>query len=186
MSNDFHFLRQDLFYPHEVADIPGHTEESGKFQWIDGKPFEDSPKNLSFYLDTAFGRTLPDFFDTTIPVMSEKLVEALRLLMVHNFETYPVSLIYPEGDFVHGYSAVNVVGTLDIIDWSRTVHKKRFNKLKATHQIHLLDEGNKNLDIFRLTGGPGFIVVTPNVAHVLGSLGLKAVLLQPLSAYNDI
>jgi hypothetical protein len=187
MNSEYYFLRQDLFNSRGMADIAGHSEESGKFIWIAGVKFSTPPSALRLVLDYSYGKQFPDFFDTTVPVMSQRLVEALTELGVTNFDICPVTLIDPRNNSeINGFFAINLIGEMDAIDWSRSEHRLRFGRPKATGLIHLQSQIVSRRKAFRLKGGPGFIVVEQAIADAIKKLNLKAVLLQSLSDYDDI
>jgi hypothetical protein len=110
-------------------------------------------------LDYSYGKQFPDFFDTTVPVMSHRLIEALKEAGVTNFGIYPVTLIDPcDSSETNGFSVINLIGEIDVIDWSRNKHYLRFGRPVAPGSIYLQSQVVSQRRAFRLKGGLGFIV----------------------------
>lgn len=182
----FHFLRQDLFGDATALEIVGHTELSARFHWVDGRPFEVPFPRETFTLDDAGGTSWPDFFDTTVPVMSSRLLAELRACGATNLEAYPVVLANPrDGVQRDDYCAVNVVGRVDAVDWSSTAHEVRGRK-RITGAVAIDAQLAGDLRAFRLPYSPRFIVVAHGVAEHLRSCALSSVLLQPTTAYAGV
>ncbi len=142
---DFFFLRQNLFGDATGIEIEGHTEASAKFQWTAGVRFPKPFPCETFKLNDAYGRNYPDFFDTSVPVMSQRLVEQLRASGVSNIDAYPVVLHDARNQHQRtDYVAVNVVGCVNAVDFEKTSHEIRRGKPKLNGTI-AIDE--------RLTNG---------------------------------
>ena len=88
----FYFLRQNLFATLGMIEITGHTELTGSYSWTAGAKFDTPVPEQTLLLDPAYGTNLPDFFDTTIPVMSPRLIDGLLTAGVDNIEAYPMIL----------------------------------------------------------------------------------------------
>ena len=85
----FYFLRQNLFEVQGVIEIAGHTDVTSQYSWTSGIKFEKPVPVQALMLDPSYGTNFPDFFDTTIPVMSDALIGGLRNVGVDNFDVYP-------------------------------------------------------------------------------------------------
>jgi hypothetical protein len=182
---EFFFLRQDLFGDATGIEIEGHTELSAQFDWLDGKAFARPYPCETLWLDEAYGTNEPDFFDTTVPVMSKQLVDGLLASGVTNLERYPVVLeVRSTGATRADYSAVNVVGRVDAVDLSQSPHTLRRSKPKFSGPIVIDAAKTAGLLAFRLQYVPGLIVVTESVARRIDALGLDSVLLQPTREYQ--
>jgi hypothetical protein len=180
----YYFLRQNLFEENEVIEISGHSDETGQFIWTSGVKFDKPLPKQILMLDPEYGNVMADFFDTTVPVMSERLIRCLHELGVDNFDTYAISLErMDDKQRFEGYSAVNFLGAVDAVDLSNSEHRLRFGKPYFTGRI-AIDPGKVNgLQAFRLQKGPGFLVVTERVAEALKARNFVAVLLQPTTDY---
>jgi hypothetical protein len=181
----YYFLRQNLFDAKNIIEIAGHTEETGTLNWIAGRPFSSPLGVQELLLDSKYGINLPDYFDTTIPVMSQKLLNFLKDLGVHNFYSYEVILNHKDKIY-KGFSAINVLGCLDGVDLDKSEHRLRFNKPYFTGKI-VIDENKINgARFFRLLNGPGFIVVSHDIADSLMKQEWSALMLQPTVDYAGI
>jgi len=86
-------------------------------------------------IDTRYGNTLPDYFDSDVPIMSEKLVRILNDKGIENIDIYPVRLVWPDGKQEDvKYYAVNVIGCIDAIDLDASEYQEnvlvlRFRKV---------------------------------------------------------
>lgn len=182
---DFFFLRQDLFGDATGIELKGHTDTSAQFNWLDGVKFDRPFPRDTFLLDDAYGSNWPDFFDTTVPVMSSRLIDALRACGVSNLDTYPVVLRHERtGVEQVGYQAVNVIGRVDAIDLARSPHEVRRGKPRFRAAISLEPARTAGLLAFRLLVGPRFIVVTAPVAARLREGRFDSLLLQPTTAFD--
>lgn len=182
---EFYFLRQDLFGDATGIEIEGHTELSAQFDWIEGIKFDRPFPGDTFMLDDAYGSNYPDFFDTSIPVMSSRLVDALVAAGVSNLDSYPVVLRNPgDGTERADYLAVNIIGRVDAIDLSRSPHELQRGKPEFNGAMIIDSQRTAGLMAFRLPYGPGFIVVAESVTQRLRKLSLDSVLLQPTRDYD--
>jgi hypothetical protein len=181
---EFYFLRQDLFGDATGVELVGHTELSAAFAWLDGVPFERPFPRETFVLDDTAASNVPDFFDTTVPVMSRRLLEALRACGVENLEAYPVRLQSPRGLVREDYLAVNVVGLVDAVDLAQSAHELRRGRPRFGGAIVIDVHKTQGLPLFRLPYSPRFIVVNEPIARALERGSFDGVLLQATRAYE--
>lgn len=129
---------------------------------------------------------MPDFFDTTIPLMSERLLRALRRAGADNIDDYPMILRRPDtGQEWRNYRAINVVGRLDAIDMSGSKHQPTASDAGIDFESIVLDKGAVGDSLcFRLDDGPRLIVIHEKIAAALAPLGFIAVMIQPLDEYD--
>ncbi len=185
MSAIFHFLRQNVFDAGPFIEIVGHTPDTADLPWVQGTRFDPPPQPLVLELDPSYGSDFPDFFDTTVPVMSNRLLALLRGLAIDNIDAFPVQLHHPgTGELVTGWQAVNVIGNVDAADLSQSEYRLVLGDPHFTGRIVIDAARTGGLPLFRLENGPGFLVCTVSVAQAVKAAGLKAVLLQPTEAYE--
>lgn len=181
----FYFLRQNLFEIQGNIEIVGHTETTSQFMWTAGIKFDKPVRKETLMLDPDYGTNFPDFFDTTIPVMSESLIEGLRGIEIDNFDVYPMTLKRTDtGEEFNNYSAVNLIGCVDAVDLENSEYRLRFGNPYFTGKITIDPLKNLGYNAFRLLNGPGFVVVNQRTAEKLESRGFRAVLLQPTIEYR--
>ncbi len=180
----YYFLRQNLFDILNMYAIENHTEEAAPLNWITGHPFSNPPGILELTLNSQYGTNFPDFFDTTIPLMSQKLLNFLTNLAVHNFDSYSVNL-NNNGKQYQGFTAVNVIGCIDGTDLEKSEYRLRFNKPYFTGKV-VIDQNKINGErFFRLQHGPGLIVVSQDIADALMQHEWSALLIQPTEEYES-
>jgi hypothetical protein len=181
----YYFLRQNIFEEQNIIEINGHTAETGELNWIAGRPFSKPLTVQELLLDSAYGSDFPDFFDTTIPVMSEKLLTFLVNLGVNNIDEYAVNL-NDKGKKYQGFFAVNVIGSIDCVDLENSPYRLRFNKPYFTGKIVIDENKVKGARFFRLLHGPGLVVVSQEIAEELMKHEWSAVMLQPTEEYEGV
>ncbi|MFP2930444.1 hypothetical protein ACLESO_35650 [Pyxidicoccus sp. 3LG] len=95
----------------------------GAFSWVSGQPITTPlPNPIEVKLDDSYGTRLPDLFDTTITLMSDTLVAALRRAGVTNIDTYPAVLVDEKRNLrIPGYQAVQVLGRIKAADPEKSV-----------------------------------------------------------------
>jgi Immunity protein family (Imm11) len=181
----YFFFRENLFDSLGMFEIVGHTEETGRHLWTAGRKLDAPLPVETLLLDSSYGTNMPDIFDTTVPVMSAALLEGLREAGVNNFDEYSVVLQRADtGEQFKGFSAINFLGAIDAIDLDRTEFTtRRRGRKKFGGPIHLDEDKTGDLDAFRLSEGPGFLVVSETVAASLRAHAFKALLLQPTEEY---
>lgn len=181
----FFFLRQNLFADLGMLDIVGHTDETSRFNWLKGVRFDRPVPRETLLLDDRGGANFPDYFDSTIPVMSLRMVAALSSFGVANLDTYPVLLRNnATGVERDDYVAVNLIGSVDAVDLANSTYRSRFGAPYFTGPVAIDPTAAGDRTAFRLQRGPAFIVLAAPLAAHLAAAGLAAVLLQPTTAYQ--
>lgn len=181
----FYFLRQNLFEHQNMVQLVGHTEETGALNWIAGHKFAVPMKPQTLMIDPKHGNNFPDFFDSTVPVMSNRLITYLVNLGVDNMDIYPVVLHNNvSGENVLGYSAVNVIGCIDAEKLESSKYRLSFGKPYFTGAIVIDDLKVEDSSFFRKLYGSGFIVVSQNIADALQKKSWSGLLLQPTEDYK--
>lgn len=182
----YYFCRQNLFENLGVFEIVGHTDVTGQYLWTAGNKFSDPIPKQTLIIDPAYGTEFPDFFDTSIPVMSQSLIDAFHKAGVDNFDAYQVTLKRKDsGEEFEGYYAVNFLGCVSAIDFEKTEYTtKRRGRKKFDGPIYVDDNKAHSFKAFRLSEGPSFLVVSDQVAQVLKSQNFRALLLQPTTDYD--
>ncbi len=181
----YYFLRQDLFKGQNIIEIAGHTAETGELNWIAGHPFAKPLSTQELVLDSSYGSVFPDFFDTAIPVMSEKLLTFLEHLGINNIDRY-AAILNDKGNKHQGFFAVNVIGCFDAVDLENSEYRLRFDEPYFTGKIVIDEAKVDGARFFRLLHGPGFIVMSQEIAEELMKHEWSAVLLEPTEEYDGI
>ena len=182
----FYFCRQDLFEANNIIEIDGHTDVTGEQLWTIGHKFSVPIPSQVLDLDHNYGTDLPAFFDTTIPVMSEELIQAFRDAGVDNFDVYPMVLKRMDtGEEYTSYSAVNFIGSIDCIDMDKSEYELDEDDDPEDFESIVIDESKTHgAKVFRLQVGPGFLVIHKDIADELSKKQFKALLLQKTEDYD--
>jgi len=172
----YYFIRQDL---NDVTNMVflGHSKESGKHLWVNGARFsEPYPDHDIFYIEPCMGvgNGMPDFFDSAAPIMSDKLLGALKSLGVENYDSYPVILEEKgTGKQWHNYFAVNVIGLVDALD----TEKSDIEDEDIFHSTVIDENKTMGMPCFRLLNGPTVLMISESVAKPLIDMNLIGVLI---------
>ncbi len=117
--------------------------------------------------------------------MSVKLLTFLEDLGINNIDRYPVTL--NDKDNKHqGFFAVNVIGSIDAVDLENSEYRLRLKRPYFTGRIVIDDTKVNGARFFRLSQGPGFIVVSREIAEELMKHEWSALLLQATEKYDSI
>ncbi len=121
----FYFLRQNLHGEGKTLEVFGHNEETGQFLWTAGHKFENANFTKPLILESEYGDEYADFYSSSVPVMSKKLLDLLVGLGIDNIDAYPMVLKHDKtGEEFFDYFAVNVIGRIDAVDHEKSVGKK--------------------------------------------------------------
>jgi len=182
---EYYFLTQDLTKEHDAADLEGNIVVNDDVLWVEGVKFSSPVDVQTLQIDTQYGNTLPDFFDTDVPIMSEKLVRILSEKGIDNIDTYPMKLIWPDGKEEDvKYYAVNVIGCIDAIDLDASEYQEDVMVLRFRKVV--IDESKTlGLKCFRLNELENLIVIEKSVAEALESASLNALSIMPVADYSD-
>lgn len=181
----YYFLRQNLHGEGTTLEISGHNDETGAYLWTAGHKFENASFSKALILESEYGEEHSDFYSSSVPVMSKKLLDLMLDMGVDNIDFYPVVLKHDKTDeeFVD-YFAVNIIGRIDAVDHVNSIGKKRPGRKRLRYSKLVIDE-SKTMGgaCFRLLDVPNHIVISEAVAKYLMGEKLSDVLIQPLSEF---
>ncbi len=185
-SGSFYFLRQDLFDATNIIEVSGHTEETGKYLWTEGVRFAEPVPVQTLELDAEYGTEMADFFDTTIPLMSERLIKALMAAGVDNFDAYPMILQRSDtGEKRTDYKAMNFIGRIDAIDRANSdCEEDDLGALECSGSITIDSKRVGDAICFRLLDGPDLLVIHEKIARELRKQKFAALLIQKTQDYD--
>ncbi len=181
----YYFLRQNLFQNLNMIDFVPPVEIESVSAWVEGRTLVMPSRPLVCTLLPEYGSQFPDFFDTTLPVMSNRLIRDLQNLGVSNLEQCSIIFRNVEtSEEYNDHSLVNFIGTYDAIDLAKTKHRKRFNKPYFEGPIYLDPKKIGPLEAFRLSCGPTQLVVSERIATELKKGNYRALSIQKTEDYN--
>ena len=182
---EYFFLCQNLYEQQGNIEIVGHTPVTSSFDWLRGAKFTQPFPKETLMLDPSYGKDLPDLFDTSVPVMSKRLLASLQAAGVDNVDAYDVALQrIDDGTTFDGHVAFNVLGCLDAIDPKKSAHRLRFGKPYYTGAITIDPSRAHDLSLFRLALGPPFVVIADRIAEALRGQPFRGVTIMPTTAYQ--
>ena len=181
----FYFLRQNLFEFANVIEVVGHTPETGKHLWTKGARFDEPVPEQTIILNPEYGTVMSDFFDTTIPLMSDRLLAALKETGVDNYDAYPMILQRQDtGEQWRNYKAVNFVGCIDAIDMDKSDCRRSSTGRLRCESITIDPARVGSAICFRLKEGPDLLVIHEKVADALRRHEFVAVLTPSTQDYD--
>jgi len=132
-----------------------------KFTWFRGSRFRDTPlepleiKLLPYDGDNPdHGPLIPPFYDDTVVLMRDDLIEAMETFGVDNLDTYAVNLTDPDDGSVRtDYKAVNIIGLIRAADMNKstaTVHNNIPLVDVSFDKIVLQEEKIQDFLLFRM------------------------------------
>ena len=181
----YYFLRQNLFEVQNIIEVTGHTEVTGKYLWTAGTKFPEDVPVQNLALDAAYGTRMADFFDTTIPLMSDRLLQTLYDAGVDNIDAYPMILERPDtGEKWHNYKAINVLGRIDAVDLENSEYELSPTGIYEFESIVIDEKVSGDALCFRLAKGPDLIVIPEKIADTIRKRDFVAVMLQRTEDYD--
>jgi hypothetical protein len=174
------FLTDDL-RDENLKEFKGHSATSGKRMWTTGvrfdtpfppEEFEVAPQE---HADGPPGNEMPDIFDSSVPIMSKRLLDGLAAAGVDNIDRYPVRIVDKSaGENWDNYFAVNVLGRVDALDREKTKTERDIESLNPCYLSVVIDPLRAGgLFCFRLHKGPRELVIHERVARLVPSWGCK-------------
>lgn len=175
----YYFFTQNLVDEEGMAEITGHTEISGQYLWTAGKKFKEPMPLQVLELDTSDGENMPDFFDTTIPVISKELVKSLTDIGVDNFDIYPVILKnLKAGEEHENYVAINFLGSVDAVDQDESEYELDAFDEPDYESVVIDAKKAKGFKAFRLLTGSDFLVINQEVATFIKAKNFKGIMIS--------
>ncbi|OZG70967.1 hypothetical protein BTA51_22945 [Hahella sp. CCB-MM4] len=170
----------------DAAIIEGHPDEVTDV--IAGYKFrkavslvKEFPALPGYSMDPEFpdNRLLTDSLDNTdeLLIFSEALTDIVKSLEQENIELLPVKILDHRGKVAsEKYNIINVVGTVDCIDWDNSKYVVSPMDSDELHRIKklVLIESNipQGTHILRLHKKPGQILVSEKFKQSVETLGL--------------
>jgi hypothetical protein len=180
------FLSQDLKII-TTKEFHGNTPSEDGRLWTAGQKFDSPYPPEEFEVATRHigfgipdGDEMPDFFDSTVPLMSARLLKVLKSAGVDNIDSYPVKIVdKAKGLSWDDYRAVNVVGCVDALDRQKTKSELDIetNALPTYTSVAIDPARALGLLCFRLDMGPGELVLHEKVAQAVAQGGFTGLLL---------
>jgi hypothetical protein len=131
-------------------------------EWKTGAVLARTPAiPVRFRIGAGEGGALPPYVNTTVPLMSDALITALRQAGAENFQAFE-AIVEDEGSgTVHrGYQAINILGLVDCVD-----------EEAGPTLFPVIDSARaRDLPLFRVAGDAGRIAVHRRVKERLQSL----------------
>lgn len=128
--------------------------------------------------------SLPDYFELDeTPIVSENFINTWKSLPIDNYQLFPVTIKFPNGQ-QQGYYILNVVGRVSCIDLDKSDLKK-FKNVIVRIKALILKPDIQEMDVFRAHEFPLAIVISETIQKALNQANLLGVLMKPADHWND-
>ena len=128
----------------------------------------DNP--MVFTTNAAEGDILPDFEDSSFPIMSKRFLELLEEAGVDNLQTFPVIIKSEEDDTIWGdYFVVNVIGMITCADLPKSTYTEIMPGHYRFRELAIHAEKAKGALLFRLQEHSPTIVMHRSVGRHIKS-----------------
>jgi len=155
--------------------------------WLSGQLHYDSvkiPNPLEIELDSQYGTGMGDYFDDSLPICSDRMLEALRRAGVDNLVAYEAVLLDPgTGERFEGYWALQIVGRIGAADLDKSDAVDPLGVGHTVVQFHdLVIDEKKILDarLFRMHESASTVLVHEGVKLELEKANLDLVSVLPV------
>jgi hypothetical protein len=142
----------------------------------------NAPTNLSVDVESAPDE-YPDYFELQqIPIVSSRLLAALRSAGVDNFAAYPAPIIEKTRQ-IDGHSVLHIIGRVAAVDAASSTVTRFAGRIARIRKLALAPGLATDLHIFRLDEKQYVILVSKKVRDALQ--GLSGVVLSPAEGWGD-
>ncbi len=141
------------------------------FSFMDGIRLPDSLSEEPFQYATGAksGDSLPDFRDSNIPLVSDKLLSLFRGAGVDSIQTYRAEVASRfDGTVWKNYSALNITEMISCADLSRSVYRELFPGYYEFDSLSIDVSKTGGSLMFRLEESPGVILIHKSVGKYIG------------------
>ncbi len=176
----------------DYLDHYGFRSQYGTtFRWFNGSIFVDAPpepfeiKLRPLEVDHPdHGPLIPSYYDDTIVLMRDDLIEAMVTFGVDNLDTYAVNLTDPDDGTVYtNYKAVNIIGVVAAADMKKstaTVHNNIPLVDVSFDKLVINEEKVQDLLLFRLAENLMTILMNEHLRNYLLEKGFDDIKYYPL------
>jgi hypothetical protein len=151
----------------------GYTEDDEDRSWHSGVRFTTPPPDpIEVEIDPDYDGELTEFTDEPLPLMSKRMLAALRQAGVNNLDTYRVVIRHPETKQTYdNYVAFNLIGKIAAADLSKSAYDP---SIKWFDSIVLNEKATRGVLMFRLAESLNAIFIHEKVKDRLQAAGLNS------------
>lgn len=170
----FYRINRLLYEESEFVPIRLEDVTDTDVLWGHGEFYSDpilAP--LKAVLSTKGGNVMPDFDVGRLPLVSNRLAEALRKTGVDNFQLFDTEITDPRTGVVYrDYKAINIIGAVSCADLDASEYEpSKAPRIDFTKLV--IDESRaKGFHMFRLAESLRYILISQKVRDVLVSMPL--------------
>jgi hypothetical protein len=126
-------------------------------------------KPLIFTTNAGAEDPVPDYWDSGVPVMSERFVKLIEESGVTNIQKFPAIVKSKVDESVwDNYVAINILGVIKCADFSRSQYTEIFPGHYRFSKLAIDSEAPKGELMFRLYENPGTIIIGKKVGkHIM-------------------
>lgn len=154
-----------------------YTPDDPLRSWAEGARFDDPPPEpVRAEVKRGYAGNMAEFWDDPVPLMTTRLLEALRGAGVGNLDTYKAVIADPAGKREYtNYVAFNIVGTVAAADLKKSkVDPGNAAKMIAVDfdSVTIDPKATRGALLFRLAESVNAIVVHEKVKRAVEASGI--------------
>lgn len=184
---DFYFINQQIVMAESKAVLQSVNSDVpiDPVDVLSGVKLNPEPSKIEITLSQTSGNFFPDMFSTPIPVVSNKIKDALDICNVKNIDFYPVTIKDAKNEKqITSYWLANILSRIRCLDENASdVRRNALGNLKfKSFQI----EASKvsGVDVFRLDESARMIIIKENIYMALSTLELKGVVMKKTQDFD--
>lgn len=149
--------------------------------WSSGVPAPSQPSppvEIRVVRHGGYVGTPDEYYDNSIPLVSQRLREALDAAGVDNIRYLPVTLCDSESAVTHPYFAFNLIGLVDAVDLRKSAlhsHDGDFVGDSAISDLAVDGSAARGLSMFRLRQKFSVVLVHRRVKAAIERVGIPTV-----------
>lgn len=142
------------------------------------------PYPFKIRVNPRHGLEMSDFYPNR-NVMSKRLVAALQSAGVDNLQVFPAEIVNKlTGEVINDFVVVNVIGIISCADLSGS-DVTRLADVNYFHKLVINPKRTNGALLFRLADSRLDIIISGQVADIIGKEKFRNLILEPLQEYID-
>ena len=163
----YYELTEDILFDFGIREPNGMPYD---ISFLCGVPIDQPLEDpIVFTTKATKGDTIPDFWNTAMPAVSQRFVDLWEGAGVDNLQKFPAIVkSINDGTVWDGYYAVNILGIVKCADLSLSEYDEIFPGNYSFDTLAIDASLAKGLLIFRLHESPSTILIHKSVGKYIG------------------
>ncbi|MFT5660801.1 MAG: hypothetical protein ACI9TV_001444 [Sulfurimonas sp.] len=177
----------DEISPNRDAPFLDLPDEIDLIESIMGKKpiFDELPIKIPADIDEDEGVVYTDIINPGVPLLSNKMKEALDQCGVTNIDYYPVLIIdYETKQTLAEYWLAIVTGIIACIDLEKSQFKQTADGQTVITQFSIDHAKTAGLNLFRFHNIPGLIIINEDLKNKLSKMSFNGISFKHTNQYN--